>query len=339
MISTPTGTPDEIGIRGARTTGPLRHVGLIGLGNVGIHYAERLLEASGTLTVYDRDPSRTEPIVEAGARAVRSSRELAELSEIIVLALPSPRAVETELLGKEGVLAAERKRRLVVDASTIDPDTSGRLYDEAQSRGHDYLEAPMSGGEPGGAGQSGAKAGTVTFMVGGDRPAFQRARPVFDVLGHHAIHVGPIGTGNLVKLISNLIAGLNMAVMAEGFVLGAAAGISHETLLEVFRHTDAKSYTMFEEFAPHLRANDYEGGFPVDLMHKDHRLAGELGRKFGVPLLLNQLAQEIYQICRSQGHGRKSHAVVVEALADLAGVQLLNKGEQTPCNAARSSAS
>ena len=325
MISTPTATPEEIGIPGAPTTAPLHRVGLIGLGNIGMHYAERLLKASDTLTVHDRDPSRTELIVEAGARAARSSRELAELSETIVLALPSPQSVETELVGEGGVLVAERKRLLIVDASTIDPDTSRRLYDKAKTRGHDYLEAPMSGGEPGGAGQSGARAGTVTFIVGGDRPAFERARPVFDTLGRHAIHVGPIGTGNLVKLISNLIAGLNMAVMAEGFVLGAAAGISHETLLEVFRHTDAKSYTMFEEFAPHLRANDYEGGFPVDLMHKDHRLATDLGRKYGVPLPLNQLALEIYQICRSQGHGRKSHAVVVEALADLAGVRLFNK--------------
>lgn len=184
----------------------------------------------------------------------------------------------------------------------------------------------MSGGEPGGAGQTGARKGLITFMVGGDEESFEKAKPVLDVLGAHSLLLGPAGTGNAVKLISNLIAGLNMAVMAEGFVLGAAMGISHETLLHVFKHTDAKSYTMFEEFAPHFGANDYEGGFPVDLMHKDHRLAGELGREYNVPLLFNQLALEVYQICRSKGYGRKSHAVVVEALADLAGVQLLNKG-------------
>ena len=197
------------GMPGAPTTAHLHHVGLIGLGNIGMHYAERLLKASDTLTVHDGDPNRIEVIVEAGARAARSSRELAELSETIVLALPSPQSVEKALLGEGGVLVAERKRLLIVDASTIDPDTSGRLYDAAKSRGHDYLEAPMSGGEPGGAGQSGAKAGTVTFIVGGDRPAFEAApAPVFDALGRHAIHVGPIGTGNLVTLISNLIAGL-----------------------------------------------------------------------------------------------------------------------------------
>jgi 3-hydroxyisobutyrate dehydrogenase-like beta-hydroxyacid dehydrogenase len=309
----------------ARAAGPLRNVGLVGLGNIGRQYAQRLLKTSDVLTVYDSDAGKIQPLIATGATSTCCSREVAAASDIVVLALPSPQAVQAEMFGDAGILAAGRDGCLIIDVSTIDPDTSVRLYAEAKARGYDYLEAPMSGGEPSGAGQAGARAGTVTFMVGGDRTSFERARPVFDVLGRHAIHLGPAGVGNTVKLISNLIAGLNMAVMAEGFVLGAAAGISHKTLLDVFRHTDAKSYTMFEEFAPHLCANDYEGGFPVDLMHKDHRLAAELGHKYGVPLLFNQLALEVYQICRAQGYGRKSHAIVVEALANLARVDLFNK--------------
>jgi 3-hydroxyisobutyrate dehydrogenase-like beta-hydroxyacid dehydrogenase len=311
-----------------KATNSLGNVGLVGLGNVGQHYARHLLRVSDLLSVYDIDPSKASQIVSAGGVAASSSCELAAASDSIVLALPNPLAVEAEMFGEKGIFAAERKNCLVIDISTIDPDTSKRLYSEAKSRGYDYLEAPMSGGEPGGSGVSGAKAGTVTFMAGGDVSSFERAKPVLDVLGSHAIHLGPAGSGNTVKLISNMIAGLNMAVMAEGFVLGAAAGISHDILLEVFSRTDAKSYTMFEEFAPHLSANDYEDGFPIDLMHKDHRLAGELGQKFGVPLLFNQLALEVYQICRAQGYGRKSHAVVIEALAGLANVKLFNKDKK-----------
>ena len=318
---------------------PLGTVGVIGLGNVGLHYAGHLLNASRSLTVYDQDPGKTVPIVEAGGRAAGSARELAQASESIVLALPDPRAVEAVLLGADGVLAGCGGRVLVIDTSAIDPETSLLMHERAKSAGHDYVDAPMSGGEPGGAGQAGARAGTVTFIVGGDQNAVLRALPVLYVLGSHVIHVGSAGTGTLIKLISNHIAGLNMAVMAEAFVLAAAAGISHETLLHVFRHTDAKSYTMFEEFAPHLQANDYTGGFPVELMHKDHRLAADLGQTYSVPLHFNQLALEVYQTCRSRGHGSKSHAVVVETLADLAGVQLFNKGEGAPCSATRSSAS
>ena len=299
----------------------------MGLGNIGTHYAARFLKSSEKLYVRDRNPSKIEPLAAAGAEAVQSSRDLTRASDTIVLALPDPDAVKEEMLGPLGVLAAERKGCLVIDSSTIDPETSRHLHAEARLKGHDYVEAPMSGGEPGGAGQLGAEAGTITFMVGGDDLAVERARPVLETLGRHVIHVGPAGTGNTVKLISNLIAGLNMAVMAEGFVLGAAAGISHELLLEVFRHTDAKSYTMFEEFAPHFCAYEYEGGFPVDLMHKDHRLAGELARKYGVPLLFNQLGLVVYQICRSKGLGRKSHAVVAEVLAELAGVEFFDRGK------------
>ena len=297
-------------------------VGLVGLGNVGLHYAARLLEASDAVYVHDRDRDKVEAAVELGAVAARSSCGVTEAAGTVVLALPSPEAVEAEVLGDRGVLATRHDRRLVIDLSTIDPPTARRVHAEVARAGHDYVEAPMSGGAPGGAGEAGARAGTVTFMAGGDAHALERARPLFAVLGSHVIHVGPAGSGSTVKLVSNLIAGLNMAVMAEGFALGAAAGLSHKLLLEVFRHTDARSYTMFEEFGPRLRARDYEGGFAVDLMHKDHRLAGELGRGLGVALPFNALALEVYERCRSRGQGRKSHAVVVEVLADAAGVAL-----------------
>jgi 3-hydroxyisobutyrate dehydrogenase-like beta-hydroxyacid dehydrogenase len=307
----------------------LPRIGVVGLGNVGAHYAERMIKASESVSVYDSNIDKVRALASIGALAGSSSRDIASASDIVLLALPDSQAVETEMFSEDGILAAEQSGCLIIDVSTIDPRTSERLYIAAKSQGYDYLEAPMSGGEPGGAGQAGAKAGTVTFMVGGDRPAFERAKCVFDVLGRYAFHLGPAGTGSTVKLISNLIAGLNMAVMAEGFMLGAAAGISQETLLEVFRHTDAKSYTMFEEFAPHFCANNYEGGFSVDLMHKDHRLAAELGQMLDVPLLFNQLALATYQICRCQGQGHKSHAIVIEVLADLARVHLFNKARPT----------
>ena len=264
-----------------------------------MHYAAHLLEASGELYVHDRDRNKVAAAVSLGARAAGSSLELAELSETVVLALPDPDAVVEEMLGAHGVLGAGCAGRLVVDLSTIDPNTTRLMHGEATRRDCDYVissEAPMSGGAPGGAGESGARAGTVTLMVGGDAQAVERARALLGVLGSQVIHVGPAGSGSTAKLVSNLIAGLNMAAMAEGFVLGAAAGLAPARLLEVFRHTDARSYTMFEEFAPHLLANDYDGGFAVDLMHKDHRLAAQLGERHDVPLRFNECALEAYDL-------------------------------------------
>jgi len=304
---------------------PLADVGLIGLGNVGMHYADHLLNASDRLVIYDRDHAKMQLLESKGARAASSSKGVASRCNTIVLALPSPQVVRTEMLAPDGILAGANEESLILDMSTIDPDTAKELYEAAAEAGVNYLETPMSGGSPGGASTAGAKAATVSFMVGGDREAFERARPVLDVLGSRAFFLGPIGSGSTVKLISNLIAGLNMVAVGEGFVLGAAAGFSHETLLEVFSATDAKSYTMLHEFAPRICAKDYEGGFPVDLMHKDHRLAGDLAKKLGVPLLFNQLATELLQIARARGYGRMSHAVIVELLASLAGVELFDK--------------
>ena len=301
-------------------------IGLIGLGNVGGFYARNLLRTFGALTVYDQDTAKCAKLHAEGAAIAASSADLAAQTDIIVLALPNPQAVRREIFADDGILAAGNTGALIMDISTIDPETAVGLHESCASSGYQYLECPMSGGEPGGAGHFGAQKGLITFMAGGDQAAFDRATPVFEALGKHWMLLGPAGTGNAVKLISNLIAGLYMASMAEGFVLGAAMGISHDTLLNVFRHTDAQSFTMFEEFAPHLAANDYEEGFPVELMHKDHRLAGEMARKFNVPLYFNSLAMEAYQTAMARGYARKSHAAIVESMADAANVSLTNKG-------------
>ena len=304
----------------------IERVGIVGLGNVGGFYASNLLSSLGELVVFDIDTEKLTKFEQEGAKVARSSKDLARQVDIIVLALPNPKVVAIEMFADGGILAAKNRGALIIDISTIDPDTAISLHEKSSAAGYQYLESPMSGGEPGGAGHFGAQKGLITFMAGGDQTAFDRAIPIFEILGKHWLLIGPAGTGNAVKLISNLIAGLYMASMAEGFVLGAAMGISHKTLLEVFRLTDAQSFTMFEEFEPHLTSGDYEEGFPVELMHKDHRLAGELGRKHNVPLHLNSLAMETYQTAIARGQGRKSHAVIVETMAETANVTLTNKG-------------
>ena len=301
-------------------------VGVVGLGNVGGFYASNLLSSLGELVVFDIEPEKLAKIKKEGAKVAKSAKDLARQVDIIVLALPNPKIVAAVMFSDNGILAANNQGALIIDISTIDPDTAISLHEKSGAAGYQYLECPMSGGEPGGAGHFGAQKGLITFMVGGDQTAFERAVPIFEILGKHWLLIGPAGTGNAVKLISNLIAGLYMASMAEGCVLGAAMGISHKTLLDVFRHTDAQSFTMFEEFEPHLSSGDYEEGFPVELMHKDHRLAGELGQKYNVPLHLNSLAMELYQSAMARGQGRKSHAVIVETMAEIANVTLTNKG-------------
>ena len=159
-------------------------------------------------------------------------------------------------------------------------------------------------------------------MVGGDREAHERALPVLGLLGKHFFYLGPAGMGSTVKLISNLMAGLHNLVASEAFVLGAAAGIAPETLLEVFDQTDARSFHLTDYFAPRIRRHDFEPGFAVDLQYKDHRLAGELGKRLGVPLLFNELATQVYQMLRAQGLGGKDITETVNFLGTLGGADI-----------------
>ena len=300
----------------------IKSVGQIGLGKVGQHLCGHLLRGFGSLTVFDADPERMSAKIGPGVTVASSVGDLGARCDAVVLSLPSPTAVRDVMLGDAGLLATAQPNSLVIDLSTIDPESCRTMHRAAKERRVSYIEAPISGGEPDGPGAEGAKAGTISFMVGGDAEAFERARPVLDAMGRFSFHLGPAGAGSTVKLISNHIAGLNNLVVAEAFALGAAAGFSPETLLTVFEHTDAKSYMMHEYCAPRIRNRDFDPGFSVDLMHKDHRLAGELAQRLKVPLLFNQIALEAYQMMRAQGMGQRDLADAVNFMAQLAGVDV-----------------
>ena len=289
-------------------------VGLIGLGAIGSIYAGHLVAARGALAVYDLDADKVAAATAAGATAYDNCGALAAAADLIVLALSDPAAVADVLEGEDGVLSGARPGALVVDLSTIDPPSCRRFHAAARERGVGYLEAPVSGGEPGGAGTEGARAANVSFLAGGEAADFELAKPVLSVLGKRFFHLGPAGAGATVKLVSNHIAGLNNLVCAEAFALAAAAGVAPETLFEVFDGTDAKSFWMTHYFAPRVRARDFEPGFSIDLQHKDHRLAGELGRALEVPLPLNDLALELYQAMRAAGLGGKDLVAAVQFL-------------------------
>ena len=286
-------------------------IGQIGLGVIGRLYVNHLLKEFGTISVYDADPSRARDLSGTGAQVQNTARGVGESSQVVILALPSPQAVKAAMTGPDGLLAGCSPGTIVIDMSTIDPETCVQVYDEAKASGVSYLDAPISGGAPRGAGTDGAKAANVTFMVGGDEDAFEKAKPVMQVLGSYFFYLGASGMGATVKLLSNQISGLINLICAETFALGAAAGIDPHSLLETFGETDADSYFMQNYLAPRIERNDYKRGFSVDLMYKDHRLIGQLGQKLGVPLLFNEMATQMYQMMRAQGLGQKDLAEAI----------------------------
>ena len=303
-------------------------LGQIGLGAVGAHFAAHLLKANGHLVVHDLVDDKVQQLVRQGAVAAASPMALAAQSDIVVLSLPSPEAVESVLLGADGVFDGAGPGALIIDLSTIDPFTCEKLDQAARKRGVSYIDAPVTSGAAVGAGVAGAEAGTMTILVGGDDAAVERARPVLGQLGGEVFHLGPVGSGSVLKLVTNHISGIINLAVAEALSLAAAAGFSAAKVIEVSERSVANSYVLKEIIAPRIARRDFEPGFTVDLMHKDHRLAGELAQRLKVPMLLNQLAVEMYQMMRSQGRGQKDHAEVVNFLAELAGVDIYDPGER-----------
>jgi 3-hydroxyisobutyrate dehydrogenase-like beta-hydroxyacid dehydrogenase len=278
-------------------------VGLLGLGALGEIFCGHLVRAFPGLRVFDLDAAKVARAVEHGAVATASARELGAACDVVVVSLPDPAAVRAALTGADGLLVEARAGAVVLDTSTISPQASREMHAVAAQRGVSYLDAPVSGGEPFQTGVDGARAASMTFMVGGDADAFARARPVMEALGRVWMHLGPPGSGSTVKLISNLCAGIHALVAAEAFALGAACGFSSERLLEVFAHTDAKSFFMTDYVGPRVARGDVTPGFTVELQLKDHRLAADLGHEQRVPLPFNGLAIDAWERLRAQGRG------------------------------------
>jgi 3-hydroxyisobutyrate dehydrogenase-like beta-hydroxyacid dehydrogenase len=296
------------------------NVAQIGLGAIGSIYAEHLLRARVDLAVYDKSPERLAAAVKLGARGASSLADVTDGVDYLLVSLPDPDAARAAMLGPRGAIAALKTGAVILDLSTIDPDTAIANEAAAKARGLYYLEAPVSGGEPMSAGTDGARNKNVTFMAGGETAAFEAALPLMSILGKHPLHLGPAGTGATVKLISNYIAGLHNLVAAEAFALGRAAGISVDTMLKTFAHTDANSYWLFNYFAPRIKSGDFEPGFSVDLQYKDLRLCEDIARRHKVPMPLNGLALQIYQMLRGSGRGGRDLVEAANLLAEMSGL-------------------
>lgn len=295
-------------------------VGQIGLGAIGAIYARHLLKAGVSLKVLDRDVSRCTPFASQGAVVAATLADVVADVDFLLVSLPDPTAARAALMGPDGAIAKAAAGTLVLDVSTLDPGTARELFQLAKSHRVDYLEAPVSGGEPMSAGTDGANNANITFMVGGEAEAFERAKPLMALLGKFPLYLGPAGNGATVKLISNHQAGLINLLNAEAFAMGRAAGLSEELLFRVFEHTDANSFWLHNYFKPRLRANHYQPGFSVDLQYKDHRLMEDVAREFKVPMPFNALALQFYQMLRARGDGSKDLVEAANLFAEFAHV-------------------
>ncbi|MDZ7374636.1 MAG: 2-hydroxy-3-oxopropionate reductase [candidate division KSB1 bacterium] len=290
-----------------------RRLGFIGLGVMGGPMARNLLRAGYQMTVYDLRPEAMQPLVGEGATPARSSRQVAEQSDVVITVLPDSPDVELAVLGRDGVRDGIREGALFIDMSTISPATALLVHERLAERGVQVLDAPVSGGE------IGAKEGTLSIMVGGDEQAFERALPILRVLGKRIVRIGGPGAGQIAKICNQILVGVTLVGVAEALTLARKAGVDVAKVREALLGGFAQSRVL-EVHGQRLLDRRFEPGFRVRLHRKDLALAQEAGRLHQVPLFATSLVAEMMDALLARGKGELDHAALALLMEELAGL-------------------
>ncbi|HEX3722106.1 MAG TPA: NAD(P)-dependent oxidoreductase [Nitrolancea sp.] len=290
-------------------------IGFIGLGHMGFPMTQNLLRAGFAVTVHNRSRDAVQRLAADGAQAADSAAEVAQQSDLVITCLPTVSAVDVVYRGDAGLLESAREGSILIDCSTVSPRLSREIYQAAKERGIEFLDAPISGGP------TGAQAATLTIMAGGDETTFTQALPVFRALGTNIHHVGPSGSGSVVKLVNQHLTAVNTATVTEAIVLGAKAGADPQVLYDVIK-TSFGGSTMFNRTLPLLLERRFNEGAPLRTMMKDLDLITDLGRELNVRLLLASEAREIYRESIALGFGEEDIAALVKPLERIAGIEV-----------------
>jgi 3-hydroxyisobutyrate dehydrogenase-like beta-hydroxyacid dehydrogenase len=278
-----------------------------------------LLKKGFPLTVSNRSRPVVNEIAGQGATAAADPAEVAAQSEVVCLCLPVPATVEEVVLGKRGVREGIKPGSVVLDFSTIGPSTCQSVAAALKEQDVSYVDAPVSGGT------TGAEAGTLTVMVGGERPQYERVLPILQAVGKKIVYAGPVGAGAVVKLMNQLLVGINLAGAAEAMVLGTKAGVDPQLLYETISSATGNSVQLQRCFPDLILKGDFTNMFSVDLLHKDLALGVEVGKENRVRLLLGALALQVFEEARELGFGGEDIAAVIRPLERLAGVDVRAK--------------
>jgi 2-hydroxy-3-oxopropionate reductase len=294
-------------------------IGFIGLGIMGKPMAKNLLKAGHTLVVYDIQEAPVRELVQAGATAGESPRDVASRNELIITMLPNSPHVKQAVLGKNGVIEGAKPGSVLVDMSSIAPLVSREVAAELTSKGIEMLDAPVSGGEPK------AIDGTLAIMVGGKEAVFERVKDVLLKMGASAVLCGEIGAGNVTKLANQIIVALNIAAMSEAFVLATKSGVDPERVFNAIKGGLAGS-TVLNAKAPMVLEGNYKPGFRMELHIKDLQNALDTAHETGVPIPLTSQVMEMMQALKVDGKQAEDHGGLIQFYEKLAGVKVRKGG-------------
>lgn len=290
-------------------------VGFIGLGIMGRGMARNLIQAGFELRVWNRTASRIDELVDAEAVAADSPAELASQCDIIIVCVSDTPDVQAVILGENGVIHSARSGALVIDTSTISPRATREIAERLSERELHMLDAPISGGS------EGAAKGTLSIMVGGESDQVERAMPAFRAMGEKITHVGGAGTGQMVKLINQILVVGNALAMSEALLFAQAGDLDMEKALAAVSGGAAGSW-MLSMRGPQILERDWSPGFTIDLQQKDVRLVLAAADELGVPVPVTSMAFHHYRALQAQGLGGEGNHALIKAMERLSGIEV-----------------
>lgn len=282
-------------------------IGFIGLGIMGAPMAGHLADAGHKIVTHTHRTPVSDALKAKGVEDLATHKAVAEASDVIIMIVPDTPQVEQVLFGQDGVADGLSAGKLVIDMSSISPIDTKAFAEQVQAKGCDYVDAPVSGGEVG------AKAASLTIMVGATDEGFARAKPYFDLMGKNITHVGPIGAGQTTKVANQIIVALNIEAVAEALLFASKAGADPAKVREALMGGFASS-KILELHAERMINRTFEPGFRIRLHQKDLNLALQNAKEMGISLPNTATAQELFNACASHGGADDDHSGMVKAL-------------------------
>jgi 2-hydroxy-3-oxopropionate reductase len=294
-------------------------IGFVGLGIMGKPMARNLMKAGYSLTVYDIVGEPVEELVTEGAARGANSKEVAAGTDKIITMLPDSADSERVILGPDGVLEGARPGSVVIDMSSIAPLVSQKIGAECAAKGVEFLDAPVSGGEPG------AINGTLAIMVGGKQEVFDQCTDLLNIMGANVVLTGEVGAGNITKLANQIIVAANIEALSEAMVLAQKAGVDPEKVFNAIRGGLAGSAVM-EAKGPMMLDRNFRAGFRIRLHQKDLRNVLQTGQELNVPLPVTALVQQMLGALVNDGEADADHSAILHFLEGLAKVEVKRGG-------------
>jgi 3-hydroxyisobutyrate dehydrogenase len=292
----------------------MARIGFIGLGNMGLPMAQNLIKANHSVTGFDVARASVEKLVGAGGIAAKDIADAAKDAEVIITMLPAGEHVREVYLAAKGVLASVKSGALLIDSSTIAVETARVVARAADEKGFSMLDAPVSGGV------GGAQGATLTFMVGGEAGAFERAKPILEKMGKTIVHAGGAGNGQAAKICNNMILGVSMIAVSEAFLLAEKLGLDTQKLFDISSKSSGQCWSMTTycpapgpvPAAPSNR--DYQAGFTAAMMLKDLKLAQDAARSADATTPMGAEAAALYGLYCGHGHAGKDFSGIIRFL-------------------------